>query len=113
MKKFIIVLVCLGTAVLTACVSTPVKRAGETTAVVEDFVNPIEGVEEISNEEEQDDLLINYDRYSKEFIDEMYFNFGIEGEPGIDSEWQELETMGYSETEIKFILLQRRDYCLE
>ena len=107
MKKFIIAIVCLGAAMLTACASTPVKEAGETTAVVEDFVNPIGDVE-ISNEEDTSDL-DGCDRYSKEYIDELFYNT-IGDESEAQSEWDDLEAQGYDETQIKYIMLLERGF---
>lgn len=107
MKKFIITAVCLGAALLTACVSTPVKEAGETTAVVKDFVNPIENVE-VSNEEDTNNLE-GCDRYSKEYLDELFYNV-IGDDSEIQSEWDDLEAQGYDDTQIKYIILLERGF---
>ena len=105
MKKLKMMILLMGACVLVGCGEAPEPKLDET-FVEETLVEEIIIEEEFLEEETSENLLEGYCNYSKEYIEELYYN-SIEYKVSLN-EWQRYEDDGYNEIETKYILL--RDY---
>lgn len=110
MKKLRMMILLIGTCLLVGCGEAPEPKLDETfveeTLVEEILIEEIIIEEEFLEEETSEELLKGYCNYSKEYIDELYYN-SIEYKVSL-KEWRCYENDGYNENETKYILL--RDY---
>ena len=106
MKKMLIMIMVLGSCLLVGCGESQSNDTTSEYIIEETFIEETFIEEHFIEEETSEELLRGYGLYTKEYIDELYDN-SIEFKVSL-KEWRKYENDGYTETEIKYILL--RDY---
>lgn len=109
MRKLNMMILLIGACLLAGCGETPEPKLDEgfveEIIVEEIFIEEIMIEEEFIEEETSENLLNGYGNYSKEYIDELYYN-SIDYKVSL-REWREHENNGYTDNEIEYILLRK------
>lgn len=108
MKKLNMMILLIGACLLMGCGEAPEPKLDD--SIVEEILVEEILVEEIMieesfiEEETSENLLRGYGLFTEEYIDELYFN-SIDYEVSL-REWRNHEDNGYTDNEIKYILLR-------
>lgn len=108
MKKLNMMILLIGACLLMGCGEAPEPKLDD--SIVEEILVEEILIEEIMieesfiEEETSENLLRGYGLFTEEYIDELYFN-SIDYEVSL-REWRNHEDNGYTDNEIKYILLR-------
>ena len=108
MKKLNMMILLIGACLLMGCGEAPEPKLDETfveeNILEETLIEEIIIEEEFIEEETSENLLRGYGLFTEEYIDELYYN-SIDYEVSL-REWRNHEDNGYTDNEIKYILLR-------